>query len=89
MKFNKYFQEEIKKQKDTITPQFWFDYKGIKKRIKTIIKKYEDIIYENNNDVDELCIICMEDDKEAKLMKSFCCNYYIHHTCQMNTITKY
>lgn len=88
MKFNKYFQHEINKYKDTISPQLWFEYKGIKKRIKTILKNYKDIYEKNNQGDDELCIICMEDNKEKKLMKSFCCNYYIHYTCQMKTITK-
>lgn len=87
MKYNKQLRNNIEKYKEHIIPQYWFDYKDMKKKIKIISQKYKNILF-NNEQSEEVCFICMDDNKNKKFMKTFCCNQYVHHTCNIEALSK-
>ena len=78
MKFNRTLRGYITKYRYTISPQFWFDYKMLKKQLKHIKKGFHDINDNNINQENDECCICLEG---GPLMQMFCCKQYIHHKC--------
>ena len=94
MKFNKRLTKIIDKYQKDISPEFWFNYKACKKLLNDLINirsqtpcvsfgvKSDE---KKDDEYDEdTCCICLQDDN---LMKTFCCNNYIHHLCLFRVLT--
>jgi hypothetical protein len=91
MKFNKELDKVTHQYKYTIPKEHWFEYKKLKKLLKKAVNimnnklKYNPYAIQNyEEDSDDTCCICLENDK---LMKLFCCNNFIHHTCLVQVLT--
>jgi hypothetical protein len=85
MKFNKTLRNYTKKYAYCVSPQYWFDYKSMKKYLKKIKIDYGDIIQTHfDSSTETECCICLEG---TQLMQMFCCKQYIHHKCIIHLST--
>lgn len=83
MKFNKKFKTIIDKHEKYIPRELWMKYKDLKKLLHEIIllRPSQDT---SSLDADDCCCICLENDN---LMKTFCCNNFIHEMCLFKVLS--
>lgn len=87
MKFNKLLRQYIAKFEKDVPELRWFNYKGIKKRIKYLMETYPDICASNKLIQDnDGCCICLE--RTGCMMNTFCCNNAIHYSCFIDVVHK-
>ena len=83
MKFHKTLCKNSHKYRLHILPDFWFEYKNMKKHINRIKTTYPSLITNTEKQTDDECCICLE---QEQLMNMICCNQNIHYTCFMKNI---
>jgi hypothetical protein len=88
MKFNKKLTGVINKYSKHIHPEYWFDYKRLKKILNETYRLLHTLkSREAPNDTSEdICCICLEPDN---LMPTFCCHNSIHHVCLVKVLCSF